>query len=248
MAPLHRAVALAQVDGVAVRVGKHLHFDVARLQHGALDQQLAIAKAGQRLRARAGQCLRQLRRIRHQPHAAPATAGHGLDHHRVADLGGLGGKACLGLVLARVAGQAGHALLGRQRLGRGLAAQRADGGGWRADPGQAGVLHRLGKTGVFAQKAIAGVHRVGAGGAGGGQQLVDAQIAVGRAVATQRTGQRGFAHVQGIRVGVGMHGHGLQAHAARRGDHAARDLAAVGDEDAFQVTLPGVSPCPWSWR
>ena len=56
VAPLHRAVALAQVDAVAMQVGKHLHFDVARVQHRTLDEQLAIAKTGQRLRARAGQC------------------------------------------------------------------------------------------------------------------------------------------------------------------------------------------------
>jgi hypothetical protein len=45
--PLHRAVTLAQVDALAVGVGKHLHFHMARAQQGALDQQVAIAKTGQ---------------------------------------------------------------------------------------------------------------------------------------------------------------------------------------------------------
>ena len=48
VAPLHRAVALAQVNHVAVRICKHLHLDVARVQQRALDQQIAVAETGQR--------------------------------------------------------------------------------------------------------------------------------------------------------------------------------------------------------
>ena len=235
---LHRAIALAQVDDLAVRVGEHLHLHVARIEQRALDQQVAMAEAGQCLGARAGQRRRQLRGLLHQPHAAPAAAGHRLHHHRVADALGLGGEARLGLVVARVAGQAGHAVLRRQRLGRRLAAQRADRRRWRADPGQAGILHRLGKAGVLAQEAVARVHRVGAGGPRGFQQTVHAQVALGRRAAAQRERQRGLAHVQRPGVGLRIHGHRLDPHAPRRGDHAARDLATVGDQNPFHRNHP----------
>jgi len=42
------------------------------------------------------------------------------------------------------------------------------------------------------------------------------------------------AHVLGLRVGVGIHGHRLHAEAARSGGHAAGDFAAVGDQDFFK--------------
>jgi hypothetical protein len=46
--------------------------------NGALDQQIAVAKARLRFGARALQGLRQLRRAGNQPHAAPAAAATAL--------------------------------------------------------------------------------------------------------------------------------------------------------------------------
>ena len=185
-----------------MRIGKHLHFHVARVHQCALDQQVAIAKAGQRLGAGAGQGSGQLRGFGHQAHAAPAATGHRLDHHRIAHPLCLAGKARLALVIARVARQAGHVVRQGQRLGGRFAAQRADGGGRRADPGQPRIDHGLRKTGVFAQEPIARVHRIGAGGARGLQQPVNAQVAFGRGAATQREGDRCLLHMQrmGVRV------------------------------------------------
>ena len=44
VAPLYRAVALAQVDDVALTVGEHLDLDVARLEQRALQDETAVAK------------------------------------------------------------------------------------------------------------------------------------------------------------------------------------------------------------
>ena len=56
---LDRAVALAEMDDVAVRVGEHLHLDVARIVEVALDVhrgvgevRLALAPRASRTRAR----------------------------------------------------------------------------------------------------------------------------------------------------------------------------------------------------
>ena len=49
VAALRRAVALAEPDAVAVRVGEHLHLDVARPREVALDVALAAPEALQRL-------------------------------------------------------------------------------------------------------------------------------------------------------------------------------------------------------
>jgi len=44
MPALHRAIALAQVNHVAICVGKYLNLDVARLDDGFLEDQLARAR------------------------------------------------------------------------------------------------------------------------------------------------------------------------------------------------------------
>ena len=57
VAPLHGAVALEEVDGVACGVRKHLHLDVARRLDEALQQHALIAKRGARLPPRRVDCL-----------------------------------------------------------------------------------------------------------------------------------------------------------------------------------------------
>ena len=52
MPALHRAVALAQVDAAAVRVGKDLHLDVAGVDHGPLEDQFVGAEGARGLGAR----------------------------------------------------------------------------------------------------------------------------------------------------------------------------------------------------
>ena len=52
VAPLHRAVALAEVDYVAVLVGEDLHLDVARALERAFQQQPSVAERMLRLGAR----------------------------------------------------------------------------------------------------------------------------------------------------------------------------------------------------
>ena len=125
-----------------------------------------------------------------------------------------------------------------QRLGPGLAAQCTDGSGWRADPGQARIDHSLGEVGVLAEEAIAGVHRIGPGGTGCGQQLVGAQIGVSTGSTTQGHGLGGFAHMQSIGIGVGVDGYRFDAHAMGGVDDAAGDFAAIGDEYLFHRLCP----------
>ncbi len=211
---------------------------MARLQQRAFDEQVATAKARQRFGPGAGQRGGQLRQVGDQAHAAPSPTCHGLDHEGGADARGLGSKTFVALVLARVAGQAGHALRLGQRLGPGLAAQRADGGGRRANPGQARIDHGLGKVGVLAEEAIAGVHGIGAGGTGCGQQFVGAQVGVGAGRSAQRHRLGGLAHMQGVGIGVGVDRDRFDAHAVGGVDDAAGDFAAIGDEDIFHRLCP----------
>ena len=56
MATLQRTVALIEVNGVAVPVGKDLHFDVARGRHIFFDQYAVVAEGGFRFALGAFQC------------------------------------------------------------------------------------------------------------------------------------------------------------------------------------------------
>ncbi|VTY27425.1 Uncharacterised protein [Xylophilus ampelinus] len=231
VASLQRAVARAQHQHVAVRVGDHLGLDVARLVEELLDKAFASTEGRDGLAHRRFVELGHLVQAPRDLHAAPAAAEGRLDDD---------GQAMLpreGLDLGRVLHRAGGALdqrradLQRDAPRLDLVAQPRDGRRRRADPGEAGVDHGLREAGVLRQETVAGVHRIGAAAAGHVEQLVDGQVGVGGAVALQPPGLVGHACVQGIDVGVGIHGHRLHAVVGAGTGDAHGDLAAVGDQD-----------------
>ena len=85
MAPLDRAVALAEVDAVAVAVDRDLDLDVAVLVEPALEVQRVVAERGLRLGAADVERRLELARRADHPHALAAAAGRRLDQQRVAD-------------------------------------------------------------------------------------------------------------------------------------------------------------------
>ena len=86
VAALDRAVALAEVDHVAVRVGEHLDLDVARVLEVALEVDAVV---GEELLALAGGALERLLEVVGRlgdAKALAAAAARGLAGDRVADL------------------------------------------------------------------------------------------------------------------------------------------------------------------
>ncbi len=88
----------------------------------------------------------------------------------------------------------------------------------------------LGEVGVLGEEAVAGVHRVGAGPGGDVDELVDAQVGIGSGLAAQGVRFVGEHGVQGLAVGVRVHGDAAQAGILAGADDADGDLATVGDE------------------
>ncbi len=85
VAALQRAVALAEVDHVAVRVGEHLDLDVAGVRQVALEVDGRVAEE---LLALAGGALERVLELvlgQRDAEALAATAAGGLDRDRVAD-------------------------------------------------------------------------------------------------------------------------------------------------------------------
>ena len=106
--PLHRAVAFAEMDGIAEGVAEYLNFDMAGIDDRALQDNGGVAERALRLGSRTAQGTRDGCCIRDQPHATPAAAGNGLDHHGEADLVGFYQHRSVGLIGALIAGHTGN--------------------------------------------------------------------------------------------------------------------------------------------
>ena len=224
VAALDRALALVQVHDVAVRVAEDLDLDVTRPLDVALEQDRVVAERALRLALRTLDRLGQLARAANEPHTLAAAAGARLDQHRVLDVGG-----------ARLVPRHDrHARLLREDLGGTLAAELADHVARRPDEHEPGLGDRIGERGVLRQEAIPRMHRIGAGAARGIEDRRDHEIRLAR---RRRADPRGLVREPDERrvgIGIGVHGHGRDAHRARRPHHAQRDLSAVGDEQLLQ--------------
>ena len=87
--PLDRAVALEEVDHVALGVGEDLHLDVPRVDHGLLDEDGRVAERALGLAHAGVDRVLEVLLLVHLAHAASATAGDGLDEEGVVQpLGG----------------------------------------------------------------------------------------------------------------------------------------------------------------
>src|SRR5205814_7831852 len=90
----------------------------------------------------------------------------------------------------------------------------------------------------FREETVAGMNRVGTGLFGGGDDVLDHQIALARGRRTDAEGLVARAHVERRAVGVAVDGDGADAHLPTGTRDADRDLAAVGDEDLLHGGAP----------
>ncbi len=215
VAPLHGAVALAQVDRVLVLVGQDLDFNVARVLEKLLHVHGRIVECSAGFRLGHLDRVDQCRFGVHHAHAAATAAAGGLDDDRVADGprnalvgGGVIGQLALG------AGHARHAGLDHGLLGRDLVTHRADVVGRRADELETALLHALGEVGVFAQETIAGVNRFGVGDLGRRDDRRHVEIAQRRWRGADAHGFLRQLDVLCVAVRFGIDHHGLDAELA----------------------------------
>ena len=230
-AALQGAVAGAGDDDVAVLVGNHLGFDVARLVEVALDEAFPTPERGDRF---AGGRIEQFGDFLAGAgdfHAASAATERGFDRDREAvfvderedfvgildRLGSTGDRRCFGA--------------GGDVAGGDLVAEVADRLRGRADPDQSGVHDGLGEVGVLGEKSVAGVDGVGTGLGGGVEDLVDHQIRLRRGLSTQCEGFVGQPDERGIGIGLGVHSDTGQPGIGGRPDHPHRDLTTIGDKN-----------------
>ncbi|MPM28182.1 hypothetical protein SDC9_74701 [bioreactor metagenome] len=234
VAALDGAVALEQVDRVALPVGKDLHLDVPRPPDGLLDEDRGVTEGRLRLAHRGPDRLPQRRRVVHPAHAAASATGDRLDEDREADHVRLGGEVV----------QVGRRLGGLQGGDPG-AAGRVDGvllvaghlqgllGG--ADEGDAVRGAGLGEVRVLREEAVARVDRVGLGLLGRPDDLLDVEVGADRvALLADHVGLVRLDPVHRIAVLVREHGDGPRPEFDRGAERTDSDFATVGDQDLLE--------------
>src|SRR5690606_8357690 len=85
VAALDRALALVEMDNVAVLVAEYLYLDVPRLIDELLDEDAVVTEGRDGLCAGAFEAFPGFGRVPGDAQALAAAPGRGLDHHRIAD-------------------------------------------------------------------------------------------------------------------------------------------------------------------
>ena len=231
MAALQRAVALVEMDDMAVAVGEDLHFDMARRIDVFFDQHAGVAEGRLRLAHRGFERGIEVGVLVDPPHALAAAAGHRFDQQRITDFVSLLLEEFRLLAFAVIAGHHRHAGFFHQRLGAIFQTHGADRGRWRTDEDNSRVVAGLSKVRVFRKEPVAGMHTVGTCRFGDRDQFIDAQVALGRRCRPNLMRLVAKPRVQRAGVGLRIDRDGAQAKSFGGAGNAAGDFAAVGDEN-----------------
>ena len=178
VAPLEGAVALAEVDDLAVLVAEDLKLDVVGVDDQFLDVDIGIAEGLLSLHAGAVEALHEASLVVGHAHAATAAAGDGLDHDGIADFAGdLDGLLFIRHDAVATGGDRDTRLLGAF-AGTVLVTHEADRLGGGADEGDVGRGADLGEVGVLGEEPVARVNGIDIGDLGRADDAVDLEVAL----------------------------------------------------------------------
>jgi len=177
VAALDRAVALPEVDDVAVMVGDDLDFDVLGAADVALEENVGAAEGAAGFALAFFELGHELIGLVDDAHAAATAAEAGFDDQGKSDV--LGGGADFGGVGEGFvgAGDGGDVGFVGEALGGGFVAEGFEEFWGGADEDNVVVDAGLGEVGVFGEEAVAGVDGVDAAGLGDVDKALDVEVA-----------------------------------------------------------------------
>ena len=233
MPPLQRAIALEEMDEVAVLVAEQLHLDMA----GPADELLEkdVRRRRRRCRPRAGPGRgrrRACRRVRRDAHAAAAAAHRRLDDDRIAELlAPARGASSLSRPAASLPERTGTLACWAMPRAATLSPSCSRISGARADEDDARASAGPGERSVLREKAVARMDRRRLVLPGPGRRCRDVEIGANRlAGLADAIGLVRLEAVQGEAVLVRVDGDGANAQLVGRAKDANGDLAAIGDQ------------------
>ncbi len=239
VAELHRAVALVEVDHVAVRVGEDLHLDVSRPSDEPLDEHRAVAEGRLRLALAAGEGLGHRRRILHGAHAAPAAACRRLEHDGVAELARQLQRFARGLQGLTASGHDGDAERPCERACADLVAEQGEHRRRRTDENETLGRAQLGECSVLGQESVARVDAIATARFRDpdecpGVEVRSHGVSGAASLPCDLTRFGGEPGVQRERIDRRVHAYGFHTERGGSLGNAYGDLAAVTYQDAFQ--------------
>ena len=231
VAALHGAVALPEVDGVAVQVGQHLDLDVPGMLDVFLQVDFRVAEGGLGLGLGLLEGRPQGQLVDGHPHAAAAPARRRLDEHGKAQL--LGQPQGVGLAFdqALAAGDRGHSGVAGHAAGRVLVAHQRHRLVRGTDEFDVATAADVGEMGILRQEAVAGMDRLHVADLRGADHAVDLQVALRRLGQADAIGLVRQRQVGRAAVGLAENGHGLDAQLAAGTKNPQGDLTPVGNEN-----------------
>ena len=237
VAALQRAVALEQMDDIAVPVAQHLHFNVLGLNEELLDEDILVAERLLRLALDLREVDADILRAVAAAHAAAAAAPCRLEQHRVAVFLRQRDRVLRIGQRTRRPRDGGHTAFVCNGLGGQLVAHLLEDLGRRADERDARLFTGAGKRRVLGQKAVAGMDRVHAAAFGKVDDPRDVQIRCQRAfVLADQVGLVRAGAVQAVGIFLRIDGHRAQAQIIACAENAQRDLTAVRHQYLLELT------------
>ena len=234
VAALDGAVALEQMDEVAVLVAEELDLDVAGVRDEALEEHIADTEGATGLAAGLVEGVVELFRRLGNAHAAPAAAHGGLDDDGVAELRG----DAVGLLVGGdglATGEDRNACRIGEAAGDGLVAELFEDVRARADEDDAGGADGPRELGPLGEEAVARMDGVDVVIDREGDEGGDVEVGADRLAGFARLIRLvGLEAVQGETVLVRVDRDRADVQLVGRAEDADRDLAPVGDHELAQ--------------
>ena len=190
------------MNDVALGIPQNLVLNMARVLDEFLNVHPAVAEGLFGFRARSVKALKQGHIIMRYAHAAPATTGHRLDHHGVADL--LSHGASRILIFHHPIGSGRHGHIGpRSQLAAGLfVAKSIHHRRTRADERDVAALAHLSKASVLGKETVPGMDGINVGNLRCANDAVALEITF--IAGTGPNTDRLISHLDMHGVGVGL--------------------------------------------
>src|SRR6476620_7946297 len=222
------------MDDVAMAIGHDLKFNVARIDDQLFQINLIISKRFLRLMTRAMESGFEAGLIMRNAHAAAATAGSRLDHHRVPKFFRDLYRIVLCLDDSVAAGRYRHAEFARRRASSVLVAHRLHSTRGRADELDIAAFADLHEMRILGEKPIAGMNRVNIADLGGAHDPIDFQITFKAGRRTDADRFIGELDVQRIDVCFRIDRESANAEFLAGANYPQRDLSAISNENFLE--------------